>query len=194
MRLSRLLVLGTALPFALLGCDSGGPTPAEPVDALAPALNGMDMDDDHDDMPESYWAGLTSEQRSWLTGLKGSLGRYHNFKHAAAGGYSALLTPCLSQPGVGGMGYHYGNPSLINGTVDPWQPEALVYAPKKNGKLQLVAVEYVVPLTMSATAPSVNGIAMHANPGAGLWVLHVWLFKQNPNGLLADWNPRVSCS
>ena len=23
--------------------------------------------------------------------------------------------------------------------------------------------------------------------------LHLWLWKTNPNGLFADWNPRVSC-
>ena len=23
--------------------------------------------------------------------------------------------------------------------------------------------------------------------------LHVWAWKQNPNGMFADWNPKVSC-
>jgi hypothetical protein len=24
-------------------------------------------------------------------------------------------------------------------------------------------------------------------------VLHVWHFRENPSGVFADWNPRVSC-
>jgi len=25
------------------------------------------------------------------------------------------------------------------------------------------------------------------------YTLHVWAWKDNPNGLYADWNPRVNC-
>jgi hypothetical protein len=34
---------------------------------------------------------------------------------------------------------------------------------------------------------------MRPNEAFGLWTLHVWLFKHNPNGLFADWNPLVRC-
>ena len=37
------------------------------------------------------------------------------------------------------------------------------------------------------------GETFHRNDGAGLWVLHVWLWNHNPAGLFADWNPTVSC-
>ena len=42
------------------------------------------------------------------------------------------------------MGFHLIKGDLLDRTVDPAQPEALVYAPDKHGKLKLVAVEYVV--------------------------------------------------
>jgi hypothetical protein len=29
--------------------------------------------------------------------------------------------------------------------------------------------------------------------GAGIWALHVWLWKHNPSGMFADWNPNVTC-
>jgi hypothetical protein len=26
-----------------------------------------------------------------------------------------------------------------------------------------------------------------------VWALHVWVWKHNPSGMFADWNPQVSC-
>jgi hypothetical protein len=43
----------------------------------------------------------------------------------------------------------------------------------------LVAVEYIV-IDVGQPAPT------H-------WSLHVWLWKDNPNGLFAAFNPDVSC-
>ena len=44
------------------------------------------------------------------------------------------------------MGYHYFNKELIDDlVVDVSKPEGLVYAPPSDGRLKLVAVEYVVP-------------------------------------------------
>ena len=65
-----------------------------------------------------------------------------------AAGYNFVpgLDYCFSNPGVGGMGYHLINTGLMDGTVDPLKPEALVYAPDKEGGLDLVAVEYIVPM------------------------------------------------
>jgi hypothetical protein len=36
------------------------------------------------------------------------------------------------------------------------------------------------------------GIEFHSN-GAGLYVLHAWVWKNNPSGLFEDWNPAVTC-
>ena len=30
-------------------------------------------------------------------------------------------------------------------------------------------------------------------PGAALYELHVWAWRDNPNGTYVDWNPKVSC-
>ena len=27
-----------------------------------------------------------------------------------------------------------------------------------------------------------------------VWALHVWVWRKNPNGTFADWNPKVNCS
>lgn len=69
----------------------------------------------------------------------------------------------------------------------------MLYEPRGNGTLHLVAAEYIVPLGLSATAPTLFGQTFHRNDGAGIWALHLWLFKPNPSGLFADWNPNVDC-
>lgn len=93
------------------------------------------------------------------------------------------------------MGYHYANPSLLadGGAVAVEDPETLVYEPRKNGRLRLVAVEYIGPLGDAEEAPELFGHEFHRNEDVGIWALHAWVGRHNPNGTFADWNPMVSC-
>ena len=93
------------------------------------------------------------------------------------------------------MAFHFGKAALIDGTVDVLEPELLVYEPQKNGRMRLVAVEYIVPFDMwtANEPPMLFGQAFHRNEAFGLWVLHVWHFRHNPAGMFSDWNPTVSC-
>jgi hypothetical protein len=120
---------------------------------------------------------------------------YQALDAAKAAGYSAQLTPCMESPPAGGMGYHYGAPALIDGYVEPLKPEILMYEPQRSGEVLLVGVEYVVPYTAWSAEgpPSLAGVPFHRNDAFGLWVLHAWIWKRNPSGLLADWNPLVTC-
>jgi hypothetical protein len=120
---------------------------------------------------------------------------YRNFKAGVGAGYGAQLTACMESPPAGGMGFHYGNPALIDAVVQPLKPEILMYEPLRGGELQLVGVEYVVPFTAwtKPNPPSLAGVPFHRNNAFGLWVLHAWVWKQNPSGILTDWNPTVTC-
>lgn len=122
---------------------------------------------------------------------------FHRFEKATAAGWSAQITPCMTDPGgAGGMGFHYGNVALIDGSVRVDEPELLLYEPEKNGRLRLVAVEYIIPYTArsrSATPPVLFGQEFKQNDTFQLWGLHVWVWKENPSGLFANWNPRASC-
>ncbi|MGH7475996.1 MAG: hypothetical protein ACRELD_06885 [Longimicrobiales bacterium] len=136
------------------------------------------------------------EVSRWLAGLRNATAAFHRIDAAAAAGWDTQITGCLELPGTGGMGYHYGNVSLIDGTPQEFAPELLVYEPQKNGRLRLVAVEYIVPFTAwtAAEPPALHGIDFHRNEAVGLWVLHAWVWKHNPAGIFADWNPTVSCA
>jgi hypothetical protein len=132
---------------------------------------------------------------------------YLNVDAAIADGYSFRLpdktgATCIEQPGQGGMGIHMVNTSLLDGTIDSKRPEVLVYEPRDNGKLRLVAVEYVVFQSdwKGSAPPALFGQTFDfadASNRYGLppfYALHAWVWKQNPSGLLYAWNPTVDCA
>ncbi|HUF28472.1 MAG TPA: hypothetical protein VMM18_15955 [Gemmatimonadaceae bacterium] len=140
-------------------------------------------------------AGSAKVERQ-LAQLRAITAPFHRFEAAAKAGWGTRITDCFSDPELGGMGYHYGNVDLIDGTVDPLAPELLLYEPMKNGRLRFVAVEYIVPFDawQGSEPPQLFGLSFGRNEAFGLWVLHVWHFRNNPNGIFADWNPDVTCA
>jgi hypothetical protein len=131
-----------------------------------------------------------------LKALRTSLEPYSSLTLAQNAGYTAAITDCMSNGDVGAMGVHFGNPTLIDGTLDELKPEVLVFEPGTNGEMSLVGVEFVIPFTQlarTAPAPTLFGQVFSANDVFGLWALHVWTHRANPSGLFAPWNPRVHC-
>jgi hypothetical protein len=140
-------------------------------------------------------ADITPDAARDLAGLRELTARFHRFDAAAEAGWGTQITNCFEDAQLGGMGFHYGNTALIDGSVDELEPELLLYEPQKNGKLRFVAVEYIVPFTAwtAAQPPMLFGQSFHRNEAFGLWVLHVWHERENPRGIFTDWNPKVSC-
>ncbi|MGW0824290.1 hypothetical protein [Streptomyces sp. NPDC002845] len=111
---------------------------------------------------------------------------------------------CVFEEGEGGMGYHYINPQNINST-DPARPAALLYEDGKDGQRRLVGVEWLVvdedqdPNTHNAVWPSIFGVNMegpmpgHTDDMPVHYDLHAYLYKKNPKGLFATFNPKVTC-
>ena len=90
--------------------------------------------------------------------------------------------------------------------LDLKQPEAVVYA-RENGHRKLVALEYVVLRKdwervhgANAHRPWLYGHRFnltHAGNRYGLpafYSLHAWIWKDNPAGRFAMWNPDVHCA
>src|SRR6185503_11363994 len=91
---------------------------------------------------------LSAETDRQLAQARRATAKYHDVSAAEEDGYVNIHIY------ESGEGLHYVNFSLIDGTFDPSHPEVLLYAPAPNeNRLVLVAVEYVVPLNASATAP-----------------------------------------
>ena len=120
--------------------------------------------------------------------------RFSSVTQAAAEGY-AVASACVAAPGLGGMGVHWLAQGLVDPVFDPAQPEAVLYEPQKNGSMEFVAVEYIV-VDVGQPAPTFNGQPFNVG-GTPLpiphWSLHVWLFRENPNGVFTPFNPAVSC-
>jgi hypothetical protein len=136
-----------------------------------------------------------------LATLRAATAKFHRFAEVREAEYTFLfMNACMvdeSGQNLGGMGYHFVNTELLDGTVDVSTPEAIMYEPEANGQLRLVGVEYVIPAaawTSTTTKPTLFGREFTLN-AFGLWALHVWAWKDNPgtNGIFADWNPNVSC-
>lgn len=143
------------------------------------------------------------EVRIELAQVQMATARYLWEPNAIADGYiRAGDDECVAVPGLGGMGFHYVNPQRL-GRLDPTRPDILLYAPGPHGRRELVAVEYFSadeePGT-DADRPSLFGQAFdgpmpgHTPRMPVHYDLHVWLWRHNPAGMFAPFNPNVSCS
>ncbi|AHG90400.1 hypothetical protein J421_2863 [Gemmatirosa kalamazoonensis] len=125
---------------------------------------------------------------------------------------------------LGAMGIHYVRPDLlgitgppnprVDGTgthIDFRKPAILIYEPQKDGSLDLVAVENLVFIKAwekagNSAPPSFRGVPfdrMVDDPATAAdeahmfephYDRHVWLYRDNPNGIFAQYNPNVSCA
>lgn len=122
---------------------------------------------------------------------------FHDFNVASNAGWKTQITPCMTDAGgAGGMGFHYGNTGLIDGTASVDKPQLLLYEPESNGRLRLVAVEYIIPYSFvprSATPPRLFNQDFQRVDAFQLWGLHAWVWRENPSGIFAPWNPQVNC-
>jgi len=158
---------------------------AAPLVALA-----ADMDHDH------------ASPAKLVQTVRENTAQFINVNNLNGTGYAPAFG-CVSGPDHGAMGIHYINGSLLNGTVDARYPQALIYEPVGR-KRRLVGVEYIVDSTTWLNAhdnapPQLEGQAFQfvGSPNRfaipSFFELHVWAWRENPNGAFVDWNNQVSC-
>ena len=168
--------------IALLnGCGGGDRAPTETISLQSQVVAGT---------------ALSADVNQDLAALRRATAAFHDFDAGSAAGWSTQITPCMESP-EGGMGFHYGNVALIDGIAQVDQPELLLYEPEGNGKLRLVAVEYIIPYTAhsrDAAPPVLFGQPFQQVDAFQLWGLHAWVWKNNPSGMFAPWNPQVNCA
>jgi hypothetical protein len=151
----------------------------------------------HQDASSSSSAALVQQVRE---GTK----QYVDVNSATAAGYGPFLG-CVAGTDHGAMGVHYVNGTLLgNLTLDPAQPQALIYEPF-NGKMRLVGVEFILDSASwlaanNNTPPVLEGQVFNfvAAPNRfnipSFFELHVWAWRDNPQGAFVDWNNHVTCS
>ena len=146
-------------------------------------------------MPVQFVTLPATDTDGVIATLQRVTARYHNLDVAIADGF-VLLHPCESRPGEGPVGIVYVNfARLLDGLVDPASPDALIYEPTRNGRERLVGVEFAIPypLWTQQTPPQFLGATFQREDEFGVFALHVWVWRHNPDGLFAEANPNVSC-
>jgi hypothetical protein len=124
---------------------------------------------------------------------------------------------------LGVMGIHFFRPDLLGITAPPnprvtgtgthtdfSRPSILIYEPQANGALELVAVENLVFISAweragNSAPPTFHGVPfdrMADDPATAIdeahmfephYDRHVWLYRENPNGVFAKFNPNATC-
>ncbi len=128
-----------------------------------------------------------------LAALRAATARFHRIDVAQAAGYDTQFPAGCFTSAAGAMGFHFLNGTKL-GTLNVTEPQLLLYEPKKNGKMKLVGVEFILPGADTDTPPVLFGQTLEYNYTFGVWALHVWAWENNPQGIYADWNPRVTCA
>jgi hypothetical protein len=167
--------------------------------ALLTAADGMALQDS-----EHAHSDAQAAPAKLVQIVRDATKQFVNVNAATAAGYQPFLG-CVSGPDHGAMGYHYVNSALVgDGLLDASRPEVLIYE-ASGGGLQLVGVEFVVfadtwLANPNHTSPPVlegQSFQFVASPNRyGLpahFELHVWAWRDNPNGAFVDWNNKVSC-
>lgn len=114
--------------------------------------------------------------------------RYQNIENALRDGYVDINVV------IPNMGRHFLKEALLDATFDAERPELLVYTEQPGGQQSLVAVEYAVPLNLSATPPAgfTGGADVwFEDQTFKLWTLHAWIWRENPDGVFKPTNKKV---
>jgi hypothetical protein len=129
--------------------------------------------------------------------------RFQDVSVAEAEGY-ALQFGCVSGPDSGAMGLHFVNGAIINtGVLDVTRPQIVIYEATSTGQLQLIGADYLLFADAwnanHSSPPELMGQLFHLfeSPNRfglpAFYTLHVWAWKDNPNGAFVNWHPNVSC-
>lgn len=158
-----------------------------------------------------------------LDQVRAATSKYQSVDAALADGYVRDPLDICETPyslgifeNLGVMGVHYLRQDLLGveaeGTrldattahTDFLRPAVLVYEPQPDSSLALVALANVVSAeawerTGAREPPSFQGVPFTyapANPSTGFaahYDLHLWLYRENPSGMYAPYNPAATC-
>ena len=166
-------------------------------------MAGAQTHDDHAGTRASQRHKPNPQESALVKVVRDSTERFRDVSVAIGEGYT-LLFGCVSGGDYGAMGLHFVNGSLVgDGEVDATRPEIVLYEPMSNGRVRITGADYLVLAAdwhaKHAGPPELMGQLFHLfeSPNRfglpAFYTLHVWAWKDNPNGTFVNWNPDVSC-
>ena len=144
------------------------------------------------------------QQSALLRSVRQATERFKDVRVAENDGYR-LEFGCVSGDDFGAMGLHYVNDTLVgNGIVDVNHPQIILYEAHPDGSVKLTGADYLVIASAwdekhPGVSPQLMGQIFHyfSSPNRfglpAFYTLHVWAWKENPNGAFVNWHPNVSC-
>jgi len=157
---------------------------------------------------DSHLHAASAQANALIEIVRESTERFKDVAQAEREGY-ALSFGCVSGPDQGAMGLHYINMDIVgSGIIDARRPQIILYEPTADGRLELTGADFLVDAqqwdenkgkTHKPGPPELYGQLFHyfESPNRfGLkpfYTLHVWAWKDNPNGAFVNWHPDVSC-
>lgn len=119
-----------------------------------------------------------SSHKSLVDDVRAANDRFKDVSVAVSEGYAPI--PCASGIDGGAMGVHYVNAKLLGADViDIKHPQAVMYEPMPDGKMALIAVEYIAskgPASLEGQLFNFNGAPNRYGLGP-FYELHVWAWK-----------------
>lgn len=181
LRGSRLAVIGS-VTIALAACADNAP-----LDPSSELAAGTQL--------AAQAAPATAQYNRALAELRRVTARYHDVAAALADDY-VPVGECEVHEGEHPGGIPYANLDyLLDGVIDTARPDALLYEPDGHGGVTLVGVELAIPypLWSGTEPPELFGEPFRREDDMGVFGLHIWVWRNNPDGMFAWGNPRVSC-
>jgi hypothetical protein len=142
-----------------------------------------------------------SDRQERLDAIRKATEKYKDLNLALGEGFRPLVGCAESADGDGARGLAYVDLRRFRDEkVELLKPEMLFYEPKPRGKPpELVGVGYYVP--DNGQAPPEIPLGHFDGPVPGgfrgfpeHYELHAWVHRENPEGVLAVWNPDVKCT
>jgi hypothetical protein len=143
-----------------------------------------------------------------LEAVREATERFKDVEQAKKAGY-ALVLGCVSGPDSGAMGLHFLNGDLLNevntnGVFYASRPQIVIYEPTSDGSLRITGADFIVfadawNAKHPEGPPQLMGQLFHLFEFPNrfglpaFYTLHVWAWKENPNGAFVNWHPDVSC-
>ena len=153
--------------------------------------------------------GKAADNSAAINAVRAALDKYKDPMAAVRDGFYSSVG-CIDFPSggsehgsmdykPGAMGIHFINMGNVSPKLDSTKPQVLLYE-QVGDKLVLTGAEWFVPTQLAKTPPTILGHQL-MGPMEGHapvmpadlhhWDLHVWLYKNNPNGMFSPTNSAV---